>query len=124
MELLFFQITSRSVLSGAKPLNVPCYLNNFRDLIGVLNKSRWFSVLDLKVAYHQIGVTPDTSRKFGIITHMGNFNFMTLPFGAVNMHLLFFHNSLLIYYHEMEGYSPTWMIFYFIMKTYKTILRR
>ena len=119
-----------------KTLKVPCCLNNFRDLIGVLNKSKWFSVLDLKAAYHQIGVTPDTSRKFGIYEYIFQIfvKYLYIPdFREVSviweistsrryhlarsMHLSFFPNSSLIYYQEMEGYFPTWTISYFTMIT-------
>ncbi|KAG7660373.1 uncharacterized protein J8A68_006115 [[Candida] subhashii] len=75
----------------------PVYLPNFKDLSNELKTSKYFSVFDLKSAYHQIAVDEETSRKFGIITPFGNFNFTTLPFGAVNSPFVFskFLNEIL-----------------------------
>lgn len=74
---------------NAKTVKQPVYLPTFKDLINVLKNLKYFSVFDLKAAYHQIAVDEETSKKFGIITPCGNFNFTTLPFGAVNSPFVF-----------------------------------
>ncbi|EMG45183.1 Pol, partial [Candida maltosa Xu316] len=58
------------------------YLSTFKDLMVMLAKSRYYTVFDLKSAFHQIGLTPRSIQKMGIISHLGIHNFTSLPFGA------------------------------------------
>lgn len=68
---------------------IPYYVPNLRDLAPLVHKAKCFSTIDLKAAYHQIGVTPRTSHAFGIVTHLGNYVYQTLPFGATNSPYVF-----------------------------------
>ncbi|KAF6069511.1 Integrase core domain family protein [Candida albicans] len=83
---------------------IPYYVPNLRDLAPLVHKAKCFSTIDLKAAYHQIGVTPRTSHAFGIVTHLGNYVYQTLPFGATNSPYVFcnFINDVLIYADNLE----------------------
>ena len=65
------------------PLNFP--IPQIQSLAAKLTSSHlWYSVLDLKEAYHSLPLTPRASRLAGIITNHGCYRPLRTPFGLTN----------------------------------------
>ena len=67
-----------------------CYpLPNMADITSSLAGASIFSKLDLKKGYHQIPVHPSDVKKTAIITTLGLFEFLRMPFGLKNAGMSF-----------------------------------
>lgn len=58
-------------------------------LIQNLAAFAYFSTLDLKSAYYNVPLDPNTGSRIGIISHFGNFEFLTLPFSLESSPAIF-----------------------------------
>jgi hypothetical protein len=52
------------------------------EVIQVLNQSKVFSKLDIRLAYHQIELTPDSREITAFMTHKGVYRYKRLMFGV------------------------------------------
>lgn len=84
-----FAIDYRKLNAVTVPQNYP--LPRFEDVVDSVsaNKSKIFSVLDLKAGFHQIPLDPDTKHKTTFTCHLGNYNFTRLPYGLRNAPVAF-----------------------------------
>ena len=57
---------------------------NINRLLTRLRKSKYFTVLDLYRGFYQIKLAPDAIDKTAILTHLGLFEFLVVPFGCRN----------------------------------------
>ena len=46
--------------------------------------ARYFSIIDLKTAYHQVDLHPDSRDYTAFITHVGLFHYKKIPYGLAN----------------------------------------
>lgn len=90
-----------------RPLNkraitVPTYAMDIKDLFVRIQAAKYYTVIDLKFAYGQIAIAPESQRYFGIITHIGAYTFTCLPYGFKNSPSIFLNliNRLL---HHLKG---------------------
>lgn len=63
-----------------QPINLPC----IQDVLNSLGRSRYFSVLDIKDAFHQLPVKEGHNKYLGIITPFGHFTYQVAPMGFCN----------------------------------------
>ena len=54
------------------------------ELFRKVRNARVFSQIDLKSAYHQLDLHPDSRHLSAFITHVGLFQYKKIPFGLVN----------------------------------------
>jgi predicted aspartyl protease len=59
------------------------------DTLSTLAGSRWFSTLDLKIGYWQVGVHPEDKEKTAFSTGSGLYQFNVMPFGLCNAPAIF-----------------------------------
>ena len=92
-------------------------LNDVFDALGE-SKPKYFSLLDLKSGFHQIPLDPATKEKSSFVTHQGQFQHTTAPFGLKNLPSFFqllmsrvFQNlhfkSLIVYMDDILVYSAS-----------------
>ena len=84
---LRFCIDYRKLNSVTKTDNFP--LLRIDDLLDQLDKSRYFSTLDLASRYWQIQVHPDSQEKTAFIKHQGLYEFQVMPFRLCNAPAVF-----------------------------------
>ena len=88
------------------------------DIMDTLGRSKIFSTMDLKSAYHQIPVHPADIEKTGFTFHRGLFEFTRMPFGLANapaslqriMDYIFgdmLGNSIMIYLDDIVVFSKS-----------------
>ena len=79
----------RKINAVTKPMIWP--LPNFTEVVETLGhaKAKIFSVLDLKGAFYQVPLDPETKEKSSFITHDGVYTFNRCSFGLMNMPMSF-----------------------------------
>ena len=86
LQVVHKQDKSLRITVDYKPLNkvilVPQYpLPAVADLYASLAKSSFFSKIDMKAAYHQIPVHPDSIKYTAFICEFGLFEYLSMPMG-------------------------------------------
>lgn len=71
-----FRHLNAITLKRAYPLPI------IEELLDELAGSAWFSKLDLRAGYHQIGLLEEDEMKTAFTTHQGHFQFRVLPYGV------------------------------------------
>jgi hypothetical protein len=51
------------------------------DVINQLGKSSWFTALDLQSGFWQIRMAPEDMKKIALITKIGLYDWIVMPFG-------------------------------------------
>ena len=94
-------------------------LPHIGDCLDALGGSKWFSTLDLKSGFHQVGVAEEDRPKTAFcIPGSGLWQFKVMPFGAINSPAVFerlmekifagmTYNALLIYLDDIIVYGKT-----------------
>ena len=54
------------------------------DLLDQLQKTKYFSKIDLRYGYHQMKIRPDNVPKIAFVTTYGQYEFMVVSFGLTN----------------------------------------
>ena len=54
------------------------------DTLNALNRTEYFSTLDLKLGYWQTEMHPESREKTAFVTHNGLYEFNVMPFGLTN----------------------------------------
>ena len=60
-----------------------------RDLLESLGRKKYISVIDLQKGYLQARLSEDSIEKASFVTHMGQFEFLVLPFGILSAPMWF-----------------------------------
>ena len=97
-------------------------LPHIGDCLDALGGSKWFSTLDLKAGFHQVGVAEEDRPKTAFcIPGSGLWQFKVMPFGAINSPAVFerlmekifagmTYSSLLIYLDDIIVYGKTFEV--------------
>ena len=72
------------------------------DLLAVVSEAKWFSVIDLNQAFHQLELHPDSRYITTFSTHIGLFRYKRLFFG-LNAAPEIFHNVLRVLIAHLRG---------------------
>ena len=80
-----FCVDYRKLNAVTKSISFP--LPQLNDVFDAMAEGRpkYFSLLDLRSGYHQLPLHPDTKEKSSFVTHEGQFQFRTSPFGLKNL---------------------------------------
>ncbi|XP_078496474.1 uncharacterized protein LOC144752415 [Lissotriton helveticus] len=81
-------------------------LPRIEDLIAKVGSSSWFTKLDLKAAYHQVELDPQSRHLTAFVTPDGVFQFCRLPFGLASAAAVF--QRLMS---EMFAHNPNVVVF-------------
>ena len=55
-----------------------------QDVFDQIGGAKVFSTLDMKSGYHQVGLTPEARPKTAFSCHLGQYEFLWVPFGLCN----------------------------------------
>jgi len=62
-----------------------CYpLPKIEDMLVILHKAKFYTILDLASGYHQIGIKTVDKPKIAFVTEFGLFEYNVMPFGLTN----------------------------------------
>lgn len=59
-------------------------LSRMQDIVRKVSQNKWYSTLDLKIAYHQIALQPEDQEYTAFEADGGLFQFTRVPFGLKN----------------------------------------
>lgn len=89
-----------------KTVGIPTHLGTVKELLVMLHGATIFSVLDLRKAFYQLEIHPDSIHKLGLNTHIGVFNYTRVPFGLKNSPYL-----LTTFLREILGFIPNIFVY-------------
>lgn len=65
-------------------IRLPYPMPNLEEQFALLSGNKYFTILDLKMGYHQIEMEESSKPYTAFITHNGHFEYNRMPFGLVN----------------------------------------
>ena len=86
------------------------------ELFSKVRDARYFSKIDLKTAYHQVTIDPDSRNLTAFSTHVGLFRYKRMPYGLANAPAAFTRilqqalqscSNLISYFDDILVFAPT-----------------